>query len=278
MIRHPALFYLTPFLIPLTVMAKPPVLPRAAAPIPVPVSSQFVGADGTRYLLSGVLSLQVDSQVTPIPPVTGLRATSSTGAAIDTAPAGTILFIVGTGMGQYGYVTVAGLSAPVITWTPTLVRVTLPLAGGAAASAVGPISIKPGDAPPQTSALPFTITGLQGGVTPTPTPTPPPVPGVGTPLVSAYQDADGSPLVLPKYGQEVRIVGSGFGITPGRVYWQGGSVVIKEWSDTLIRVQLPSPVFTGATQFSLWRPDGIWAEFGVPADGPGRVPGSAKRR
>lgn len=272
MIPHRGLLYLVPFLIPLAALAKPPVLPRAGAPIQVPVSSQFVGADGTKYLLSGVLSLQVDTQVTPPPPVTGLRATSPTGVTIDTAPAGTILFIAGTGMGQYGYVTVAGLPAPVITWTPTLVRVTLPLTGGTAATAVGPIGIKPGDAPPQTSASPFTITGLGGSVTP------PPTPGAGTPLVTAYQNTDGTPLANPKYGQEIRIVGSGFGVPPGKVYWQGGSVTILAWSDALIRVQLPTPVFTGPTQFSLWRPDGVWTEWMTPLDGPGRVPGSAQRR
>lgn len=273
MIRHPALLYLTPFLIPLLAFAKPPVLPQAAWPVQVPISTQFVGTDGQTYILSGTLTLQVGT-ITPPPPDLKVAYVTMAPPSV-TAGQNAMVTVVMTRAALQGTQVALSSADPSVQVQALL---TIPEGRDFASANVATIR---GVATEKLVAVAAKY-GTSGGysnlrVLPDSV-TPPPVPGAGTPLVSAYLNMDGTPVVNPIYGQILRITGIGFGLVPGKVYWQGGPVLVQSWGDTEIRVKLPTPVFTGPTQFSLQTATGLWVEFGVPTDGPGRVPGSARRR
>lgn len=249
---------LAPFLIPLVALAR---TPRADAPIQVPISSKFLGADGRTGTLAGILTLTWD---TPPPPVTDLKV-----SWLSMAPAAVTA-------GQSAVVTVQMNQA----W-PTAVVVTLTSADARAqvpATLTVPAGANKGSAtvtttPGLVNEILVAITakyGASGGsanlrVQPGTAP-PPPATGA-TPQVDGYRLADGSPLAgMPADGSEVRIVGRGFGASPGRVVWQGAALTVLSWSETLVRVRMPAESVMGLNEFGLFRADGAFCNIQAPLD------------
>jgi len=210
--------------------------------------------------------------VAPAPVISGVQDTFRVPVA--SAAAGGLVYIVGSGFGASGTVTHAGLPLTIVAWSPAEVRAALPIV---ALTTTAPLMLLPTGGSVASSA-PFTVSFVA------PPPPPPPPPGLeGGPTISNFLNPDGSPVVKPAYGQELRIVGQGFGTTAGRVVWNGGAVTVLSWVDGEIRVRLPLPVPPGpVSQFSVVRPDGLWHDLMLPLDltapVPGAVRGSARRR
>lgn len=275
MIHHRGILYLLPWLIPLAA-ARPvkPRAPSAAAPIQVPVNTSWLGADGATYTLSGTLTLQAGT-VTPPPDPVGITGLSVVpGSVLQGTPSvGTITLNRAPVQPIQVPVAVDSLgltiSSPVAI-NPGQTTVTFPIGTAAAGNRDFWYTLQASYNGSKQASLLVRANGI----------TPPPPPGAGDPSMTTFLNGDGSPIIGPLvYGQEVRILGSAFGATPGKVFWQGATLTqILSWSDTIIRVKLPVPVFTGATQFGLQRSDGVRVEAMVPLDVPARVPGSAKRR
>lgn len=138
-------------------------VPIVVPPITVQVNQQAT-VNGITYNVTGTLTLTpVVVQPPPVSPppapsgITGIM--DNTGAVITTAPAGSTVVVKGSGFGQFGTATAAGLTATPLTWTPTTVTLKLPT-NGAIGSVTGPIILTPGDGSPQATSTPITITGL----------------------------------------------------------------------------------------------------------------------
>jgi len=262
MFPHRGLFCLIPFLIPLAVLARPAKPPGAGAVL-VPINTQFIGADGQTYTLSGTLTLQGAIVLPPPEPlaVTGLTVAPSS---------------VLRGVPAVGTITLN--RAPLEAVQVAVKADTLGLA------LAGPVTVEAGKTTATfligtaatanrdtwyTLTASYNATAARASLLVRAVLVQPP-PAAGNPSMSSFLNGDGSPITGPLvYGQEVRIVGSAFGEVPGKVVWQGAALTeILAWSDTLIRVKLPVPVFKGGTQFDLWRPDGVWTSSLVPQDQP----------
>jgi len=261
------------WLIPLAVLARGP---KADAPIQVPISSRFLGADGKTYLLSGTLSLSVEG-VTPIPVPDPLALSYLTMAPAVVAPGGSAAVTVVLTRKAGDAVSVALRSAdPLGQVAPAL---TVPAGsdhGTAAVTTSAAITTE------RLIGITATLNGQSRAanltvrpVAPIPVPGPP---GAGAaPRVDEYRLADGSPLVgLPAFSSEVRLVGRGFGPTPGRVVWQGAPLTILQWSDLLVRVRMPPASVQGQNEFTLFRADGGFCNMQAPLDM--RTPPPAARR
>ncbi len=268
---HRGIWLLLPWLIPMLAYAKPP---KATAPVLVPINTQFLGSDGQTYTLTGTLSLQGGTVTPPPPPDVKMAYAMISPSPVTAGQSSVFTVVMSRVVLQDVQVPVTcndpGVQVPTLVTVPAgrdLGTVTVLTLRGATASRVVPISAKYG-----TSGY-ASLTILPDGVTP------PPVPGAGTPLVSAYVNTDGSPVVSPSYGQEIKIRGSGFGATAGKVTWNGGLVPVVSWSEAEIRVKLPYPALpVGGHEFTVVRPDGAAYDGMIPTDGPQRVPGSVRRR
>jgi hypothetical protein len=145
------------------------------------------------------------------------RLTSSTVAA------GATVTLEGTNLGSPGEVTFGGVPAVIDQWTSSSVVVRAPSANG---------TVVLTNAQGSSNGLPF-------GATVNPPPAPPPPPTGATPPFTLRG-------LTPRFGvtgATVRLSGSGFGATPGRVTVAGVNATIVSWSDTLIVVRI-----TGTTR------------------------------
>ncbi len=271
--RLRATLLLAPFLIPLGALARParaPRLPRADAPIPVPVSTKFLGADGRTYLLSGTLLLTVEA-VTPPPTALAISYLTMAPASVTAGQSATVTVQMNQAWPTAVVValTVADsiVQAPAALTIPALANkgsATVTTAPGVAVEQLVAITAKYG-----TSGGSANLRVLPAGG--------PPVPGAAAPQVDGYRLADGSPLVgLPAPGSEVRLVGRGFGALPGRVVWQGAALPVLAWSETLVRVRVPAYSPQGQWEFALFRADAGWCNMQAPRDF--RLPPAVGRR
>lgn len=282
--RYRAACCLLPWFIPLAALARPAKLrtPAATAPISVPVNTSWLGADGQTYNLSGTLSLTV-SGVTPPPPppppvTVGLSYLTMSPGTVTAGQSATVSVIL-TGAvpaGQTANVILTSADAGV--QVPGLLSIA---AGKSSGSAV--VLTTRGVVAEKLVAISASYNGKGAysnlrvqpdGVTP-----PPPVPGLtGFPTIGAYLNGDGSPLTKLIYGQEIRITGQSFGITPGTVTFNGGPLKILAWSDNDVRVLLALPEIKGSAEFTLTRPDGMFHDLMLPLDLPAGVQGSLRRQ
>ncbi len=275
------------YLLPLAVLArpaKPHAAPRATpVTVQMPINSQAVDASGTKYLLTGTLTLTVTpTDVTPpIPPVDApnLSYLTMNPAAVNGGQPAVVTVvltkIVPVGMVANVLLTSADASVKV----PALLTI---LAGSDFGKA--PVTTLAGVPAERLAAVTATYNGksasanlrlLADSVTPIP-PIPTPIPPIPTPIppqsgpgpqVMDYLLPDGSPLVgLPAPGSEVRLTGLGFGVTPGRVVWQGDTVPVVAWADTEVRVRMPAYTAQGQWEFALFRADGYWCNMQRPLD------------
>lgn len=237
---------------------KAAAAPRSSTTVLVPVNSQAVAPDGTTYLFTGTLTLTV----TP-PTTTTLALQSLTLSPSSVAQGGSVT----------GTVT---LSRPAsVDTTITLAnsehKLTLPASLIIkAGQSAGTFTVETAAAP--NSTVWYTLTATLAGVTKTAALLVAArlVPGLtGLPGILDYQNADGTRATTLAYGQELLILGRGFGTARGTVYWQGGPVVVTSWTDTLIKVTLPTPPPPKTTQLSVHALEGAWYTLALPSDVPG---------
>lgn len=87
-----------------------------------------------------------------------------------------------------------------------------------------------------------------------PPPPPPPPPPVGDPqeafypLVTGYAKETGEPWMTPPRGGELfRILGRGFGVTAGKVWWGVQSCEVITWAEGGVLVRLPARLMVPST-------------------------------
>jgi hypothetical protein len=192
------------------------------------------------------LILRPVNQPPPPPPVTrsiwGAQV-AGTGEWVRSAPAGTVVRIVGEGFGsEPGQALVSGKPADVLLWEPLSVTVKLPPTPRVE---VGGLLLKT-TAWEIGSPFAFALEPARD------LPPPPPPPGGQEPTTTVVTGTLGAP---------VRLFGTGFGNSTGRVWQDGAPVEVVQWSDTLIVVTSRVRDERG----SLWtvqRPDGKFYQSG----------------
>lgn len=224
----------------------------------VPVNSQSVAPDGTTYLFTGTLTLTV----TP-PTTTTLTIQSLTFSPSGVAQGGTVTGTVTLSRGAPADTTIALANSDHKLTLPASLIIK-------AGQSAGTFIVETATAPNTTFW--YTMTATLSGqvklasllVTAHATPG-----ATGLPGILNYQNTDGTRATTLTYGQELLIVGRGFGTVRGTVYWQGGPVIVTSWTDTQIKVTLPKPAPPNPTQFSVHGADGVWYQLALPADGAG---------
>jgi hypothetical protein len=199
-----------------------------AAPVAAQdISAGEVTVEGKRYT---VIFRPVGDN--PPPPtdhqVTGVRD-AATGEDRRSAPGGTVIRVLGRGFGAVpGSVTWAGQPAPVRTWQPTEIEVTLP---SVLVFAGGKVVVRGTD---WFAESPFEV-GLEPGT------------------IAAITGYELGP------GGTVRILGSGFGTRPGQVIYESVPVNVIAWTDTAITATAPDKL-TPPGAFSVL-PEGVPPAF-----------------
>ena len=244
--------------------------PGALASVLVPVDSSFLGSDGVQYRLSGTLTL---APLAPLPPPPPPPPTDVAISYVTDSPLRPVLGGISTVTVVMTKASTVPITMPV-TITDTALSgptsVTLP----AGASQVSfPVTWKTAVSVERYAAITVTlgVTSRYANVilSASSTPVPVPVPGAGNPVINDFLNADGSPARVLVYGQEVRIIGQGFGPQSGKVIWIGAAVQVVSWTDTEVRVRLPQPKPPGGgLQFLLIKPDGGYSETALPSDLP----------
>jgi len=139
---------------------------------------------------------------------------------VQTAASGTNLVIQGTGLGQFGAATIAGIAAQTVTWTPTQVTIKVPVVP-ASSSGIGSIVLTPGGQTAVTASGTFTITAGTAEL-------PPPGPVTGVPTWE-------SPVIAT----------SGSSERPGFIPLEPGTVLAApadDWLAAYLPAIVPEPV------------------------------------
>lgn len=197
-----------------------------------PVTAQTIPPAAVEITLPDGTKLRIDMNFTILdnqpPPAGKIQDTQNAAGEWNRSfLAGDKIQVIGTGFGTgfgtvKGTVQIAGLTFPADTWTDTRVVATIPPV--IAHLIAGPVSLIVG---------PVTIRG-EFDVSVNPLPPPP----TGGPVITAYTDSIGQPVLLPQPGTPIHITGTGFG-TSGQILFSGIPLPVAEWTDTRITLALP---------------------------------------
>ena len=174
--------------------------------------------------VGGVASNGYPFTVGTAPTITGLSPT--------VGPVNTLISISGANFGSSvgtSTITLNGVAAPIIAWTPTLIGVRVP-----SGAATGPVVITVGGVP--SNSVAFTV--------------------AAAPVVTSATPASGAA------GRQVTVTGTGFGSTRGSgMVWLGSTLgMVVSWSDTQIVAVVASNAQTGTAQV---RQNGMWSNSPV---------------
>jgi hypothetical protein len=234
-----------------------------AVPVPVPVPTPT--PTPTPIPSDPVITSYLGPGRTPLP-------------ANITVPVGTMLFINGFNFGsQYGTVMGQGKSLRIMTWGGSEIGVILPDQPTGGARLVLTVTR------PDGRSVSGASVALSGGApVPTPSPNPTPTPGpILQPQIRSYRDEQGSATQYFLEGSRVRVIGEGFGTTPGMLWVDGTPFPAASWSDTEVDFIAPKATIPGSTvTTSLWQSVGIRRadqksytdQWGVKFQQPRRLP------
>lgn len=232
-----------PLLIAVGIVAAPK--PRATAPVQIPITGQSQGPDGTRYTLSGSVTLTSDSPTpipTPIPTPDPLSLSYLTMAPAIVAPGGSAMVTVVLTRKAGDAVTVALKSADPLAQ----VAASMTIAAGqdhgtAAVTTAASITTE------RLMGIVATFNGqsrsanltVRPSVTPSPVPVPNPTPV--PPLPPEPVRFGPLPGNSRRVDADTVIEGEGFGTLPGRAWWNGVPVLARNWTEMGFTTVLPAP-------------------------------------